>query len=136
MARYKVILAYDGTHFQGFQRQGTNRTVQAELETALRKLGWEGRSILSAGRTDTGVHAGGQVVAFDLDWAHGSEDLANALNNWLADDVAVKAEMVVDAISIRVSMRLNEVIATVFTRPCTATRCASDLHGEYPLAQP
>lgn len=97
MERYKLILAYDGTHYQGFQRQGKTRTVQLELETALRKLGWEGKSILSAGRTDTGVHASGQVVAFDLDWKHGSADLANALNNWLADDLAVKDVVVVDA---------------------------------------
>jgi tRNA pseudouridine38-40 synthase len=96
MERYKLILAYDGTQFQGFQRQGKTRTVQLVLETALRKLGWEGRSILSAGRTDTGVHASGQVVAFDLDWKHTTEDMANALNNWLADDLAVKAVTVVD----------------------------------------
>ncbi len=69
MEHYKLILAYDGTHFQGFQRQGSARTVQLELESALRSLGWEGKSILSSGRTDTGVHASGQVVAFELDWS-------------------------------------------------------------------
>jgi tRNA pseudouridine38-40 synthase len=89
MARYKLILAYDGTHFQGFQRQGKTRTVQLELENALRRLGWEGKSILSAGRTDSGVHAGGQVAAFDFEWSHGLQDLANALNSGLPDDVAV-----------------------------------------------
>ncbi|MGD0708244.1 MAG: tRNA pseudouridine(38-40) synthase TruA, partial [Anaerolineaceae bacterium] len=70
MARYQIILAYDGTDFQGFQRQGSKRTVQRELESSLRQLGWKGRAILSAGRTDAGVHASGQVVAFDLDWDH------------------------------------------------------------------
>ena len=59
MARYKVILVYDGTQFFGFQRQAEElktRTVQAEVEKALRELGWQDRSILAAGRTDTGVH--------------------------------------------------------------------------------
>ena len=71
MARYQIILAYDGTEFLGSQRQAGSRTVQIELEKALRKIGWQGRSILLAGRTDTGTHASGQVAAFDLDWGHG-----------------------------------------------------------------
>jgi len=90
MARYQIILAYDGTDFQGFQRQGSKRTVQLELESSLRRLGWKGRAILSAGRTDAGVHATGQVVAFDLNWDHPPEELQNALNAHLPDDVAVK----------------------------------------------
>jgi tRNA pseudouridine38-40 synthase len=89
MARYKVILAYDGTHFQGFQRQGPTRTVQAEVEKALRGLGWTGRAILSSGRTDSGVHAAGQVAAFDLEWAHSDEELTRAINANLPDDAVV-----------------------------------------------
>lgn len=91
MERYKVILAYDGTHFFGFQRQGQERTVQMEVEAALRQLNWQGRAILSSGRTDTGVHASGQVIAFDLDWPHGMEKLSRALNAKLPEDVAVMA---------------------------------------------
>lgn len=91
MERYKVTLAYDGTLFYGFQRQGQARTVQLELEAALRKLDWQGRAILSSGRTDSGVHAAGQVVAFDLEWSHGPETLGRALNSHLPEDVAVKA---------------------------------------------
>lgn len=90
MARYQLILAYDGTSFQGFQRQGSNRTVQGELEAVLRKIGWQGRVILSAGRTDTGVHASGQVVAFDLNWVHGLPDLQNALNAKLPEDISIR----------------------------------------------
>jgi tRNA pseudouridine38-40 synthase len=89
MARYKVILAYDGTHFLGYQRQGPVRTVQLELETALRGVGWQGSSVLSSGRTDTGVHAAGQVAAFDLDWSHSEEELVRAINANLPADVAV-----------------------------------------------
>ena len=95
--RYKVILAYDGTHFFGFQRQGADRTVQLEVEAALRQLGWQGRAITSSGRTDSGVHATGQVIAFDLDWRHGTESLLRALNAKLPDDVAVQAVEVAPA---------------------------------------
>ena len=89
MERYQVILAYDGTHFLGFQRQGQGRTVQGVVETALRQLGWQERSILAAGRTDTGVHASGQVISFDLEWDHPAEALQRALNALLPPDVSV-----------------------------------------------
>jgi tRNA pseudouridine38-40 synthase len=91
MARYQVILVYDGTDFLGYQRQKIARTVQGEVETALHQLGWQGRTILSAGRTDTGVHAAGQVVAFDLDWPHSNQELGRALNALLPRDVAVSS---------------------------------------------
>ncbi len=91
MARYQIILAYDGTDFQGFQRQGNRRTVQSVLETALKELGWDGKSITAAGRTDAGVHAAGQVVVFDLHWKHNTEDLCGALNARLPQDVSVRS---------------------------------------------
>jgi tRNA pseudouridine38-40 synthase len=90
MARYQIILAYDGTDFLGSQRQASSRTVQSELEKALRKIGWQGKSILLAGRTDTGTHASGQVAAFDLDWGHGLDKLRDALNAHLPGDMAVR----------------------------------------------
>jgi tRNA pseudouridine38-40 synthase len=64
--------------------------VQSELEKALRKLGWSGRSVIIAGRTDTGVHASGQVAAFDLDWGHAESDLLHALNANLPLDMAAR----------------------------------------------
>ncbi len=90
MERYQVKIAYDGTNFQGFQRQGSRRTVQSVIEVALRSLSWQQRAILYAGRTDSGVHAAGQVIAFDLDWAHSPEDLGEALNARLPEDVAAR----------------------------------------------
>ncbi|NPV86838.1 MAG: tRNA pseudouridine(38-40) synthase TruA [Anaerolineae bacterium] len=89
MARYQVIIAYDGTDFCGFQRQGKSRTVQAEFEKALRCIGWQGKTIYAAGRTDAGVHATGQVIAFDLDWQHGVDALGKAINANLPPDAAV-----------------------------------------------
>ncbi len=90
MARYQVILAYDGTGFLGFQRQSEARTVQDEVEKALRQLSWQGDTLLAAGRTDTGVHASGQVVCFDLEWAHQCDELLRALNATLPRDVAAR----------------------------------------------
>ena len=94
MARYQLTLAYDGTDFFGSQRQASKRTVQGELEQALCKLGWTGRSALMSGRTDTGVHATGQVASFDLDWAHSDEELVRALNAELPADIAVHSARV------------------------------------------
>lgn len=87
MARYQLILAYDGTDFAGFQRQRKDRTVQDVLESALKELGWQEESILFAGRTDAGVHATGQVVVFSLDWPHEDQTLLGALNARLPQDV-------------------------------------------------
>ena len=66
--RYRAILAYDGTDYLGFQRQESNTpTVQGKVEEALcRASGGQQVTVIGAGRTDTGVHATGQVIAFDL----------------------------------------------------------------------
>jgi tRNA pseudouridine38-40 synthase len=94
-ARYKLILAYDGTNYAGMQRQRTGNSIQDQVETALKKIGWQGRSISMAGRTDTGVHAEGQVVSFNLEWKHGTDTLLRALNAFLPKDIAGQALSVV-----------------------------------------
>lgn len=91
MARYQVILAYDGAGFTGSQRQANSRTVQGEFEKALRKRGWSDGSVIMAGRTDTGVHASGQVAAFDFEWTHPHGKLLKALNADLPPDLAVRS---------------------------------------------
>lgn len=91
MAHYQVTLSYDGTDFEGYQRQTNRRTVQAVVEDALCRLGWTATSILAAGRTDAGVHASGQVISFTLDWQHTPEELMAALNAYLPADVSVRA---------------------------------------------
>jgi tRNA pseudouridine38-40 synthase len=90
MALYQVTIAYDGTDFFGYQRQKKRRTVQGEVENALRTIGWDGKSIASSGRTDTGTHAVGQVISFELDWNHSADKLKNALNSALPMDIAAK----------------------------------------------
>lgn len=97
MAHYKITIAYDGTSFKGFQRQVNGYTVQAEIERALGALGWQGKSIIAAGRTDTGVHATGQVVTFHLEWKHSMETLQRALNAHLMSEVVVRKVELSDA---------------------------------------
>jgi tRNA pseudouridine38-40 synthase len=88
---YKSIVAYDGTEFEGFQRQKQGiRTVQASLEAALAELGWRESSIRASGRTDRGVHARGQVISYQLQWKHGQHVLTRALNSHLPRDIAVR----------------------------------------------
>jgi tRNA pseudouridine38-40 synthase len=89
---YRVMLAYDGTDFQGWQlqRPGAGRTVQGALEEALGRMARGARvAVSSAGRTDTGVHALGQVAAFDLPRDIPAGELQRALNGLLPADVRV-----------------------------------------------
>ena len=93
MPLYRVTLAYDGTDFAGFQLQKTRgRTVQGALEEALRSLSGGARiAVAAAGRTDAGVHALGQVAAFELQRELEAGALQRALNGLLPDDVRVLA---------------------------------------------
>nr|HID13579.1 tRNA pseudouridine(38-40) synthase TruA [Anaerolineae bacterium] len=88
--RVRAIVAYDGTDYGGFQRQANGPTVQAALEAALAQVTRETITVLAAGRTDAGVHAAGQVIAFDTAWRHGLGDLQRALNAVLPADIAVQ----------------------------------------------
>ncbi|HSM71207.1 MAG TPA: tRNA pseudouridine(38-40) synthase TruA [Anaerolineales bacterium] len=97
MARYKLTLAYDGANFFGSQKQANKRTVQGELESALATLGWTERSVLVSGRTDTGVHATGQVASANLNWQHSDDELLRALNAALPNDLSVQTVQVADA---------------------------------------
>jgi tRNA pseudouridine38-40 synthase len=65
MVRYRAIVAYDGTAYQGWQAQPSGATVQQIIEAALSTVLREPVRIVAAGRTDAGVHARGQVIAFD-----------------------------------------------------------------------
>ena len=87
--RVCAIVAYDGTSYGGFQRQTNAPTVQQALETALAQVTQETIVIQAAGRTDAGVHAAGQVIAFDTAWRHTVGDLQRALNAVLPTEIVL-----------------------------------------------
>jgi len=89
--RLALIIEYDGTEYHGFQYQGDTPTVQEELEKAVHGFTGEDVRVKGAGRTDAGVHAEGQVVAFDTDSGQGSERFEKALNFYLPEDISVRA---------------------------------------------
>ena len=84
MSRFRMTVEYDGTPYVGWQRQENGPSVQGALETAVLSLTGETVSIRGAGRTDSGVHALGQVVHVDLSRAWVPHKLRNALNAHLA----------------------------------------------------
>jgi len=88
--RYRALLAYEGTAYQGFQWQPRAPTVQGEVEGALAEVTQQRVRLLAAGRTDAGVHATGQVIAFDVVWQHEVLDLHRALNALLPADIVVR----------------------------------------------
>ena len=88
MTRYKAIISYDGHDFAGFQRQPHARSVQEEIEKTLTRIN-KGQPVVihGAGRTDSGVHALGQVLHFDLPEERDEEKLRFALDTQTPEDI-------------------------------------------------
>lgn len=95
MKNIKLTLSYDGTNYHGFQIQQNAVTIQAKLESALQTIFGEPIRITAAGRTDTGVHALGQVVNFQVDTRIPLERLPHAINANLPADIVVTAAEIV-----------------------------------------
>jgi tRNA pseudouridine38-40 synthase len=87
--RLKLTLEYDGNGFRGWAAQPRLRTVEGEFQAALEQVYPEWDRLAAAGRTDTGVHATGQVASVDVEGGPPAERAAEALNAVLPDDVAV-----------------------------------------------
>ncbi len=89
--RYRATLAYNGAAYLGYQRQKAGLpTVQGVVEAAVSAVLGVETTVLAAGRTDTGVHATGQVIAFDATWKHGETALFRAIESHLPPDVALQ----------------------------------------------
>jgi len=89
MPRYRLILEYDGGPYNGFQAQADQPTVQGSLERAVKAFCGQTLRVAAAGRTDTGVHATGQVAHIDLDKDWPAETVRNALNAHLRGEPIV-----------------------------------------------
>ncbi len=109
MHRYKLIIAYDGTAYFGWQVQPATRTVQGELESAFFTFTGKRVKIHGSGRTDHGVHAARQVAHVDLSAEWTSHDVCRALNALLSPDVRVlKVTMVPCCFHARRSAKSKE----------------------------
>ncbi len=91
-----LTVEYDGTHYYGFQLQASLPTIQGEMEKALQNLTGEQSRVMTASRTDTGVHAKGQTISFRTNSSLPSQTFIDGLNYYLPRDIAVKAAYRVD----------------------------------------
>ncbi len=133
--RYRATVEYDGTDFAGFQLQPNARTVQGELESAQARLSHgERRRVDGAGRTDAGVHATGQVIAFTYDGRLSAAELESALNALLPRDVAVRdIRRVTAAFHPRYAARYREYRYTIWNGPRSPLRERTALGVRVPL---
>ena len=90
MRNFKIVLQYDGTRYQGWQRQvSTDNTIQGKLEALLSKMCGTSVEIQGAGRTDAGVHAYGQVANFHIDTDKTAAEVMEYMNMYLPEDISV-----------------------------------------------
>lgn len=119
MPRYRLAIEYDGGPFHGFQSQTTGPTVQDAIEAAVKAFCGEEARIAAAGRTDTGVHASGQVIHVDLirDWE--ARVVRDALNAHLvpAPISVLSAEKAADDFHARFSAQGRRYLYRILNRP-------------------
>lgn len=89
--RYKLVIAYDGTHFSGWQEQANKRTIAQELKDSFLELFGSPIGILGSSRTDAGVHALGQVALIRTKIAMNQEQMRQAWNNSLKQDIYIRS---------------------------------------------
>ena len=123
----KLVLQYDGSAFRGWQMQREERTVQGELEAALKQLTNARRPVVGSGRTDRGVHATGQVAAVSVPESWQPDKLKKALSALLPNDIWIESVQPVsssfhprfDAIARTYiyNLGLSEAAGSPFERP-------------------
>ncbi len=107
MKNYRIAVQYDGTKYNGWQRQGnTADTIQAKIENILEKMTGHSVEIHGSGRTDKGVHAKGQVASFKINTEKSELEISEYINTYLPEDIAVTEVKTVDE---RFHARLNAV---------------------------
>lgn len=130
---YKMILQYDGTRYNGWQRQkATDNTIQGKLEAILTKMSGQPVEIHGAGRTDAGVHARGQVAHFSLDTDFSPDQIKDYINEYLPDDIGV---LRLTEASPRFHSRLN-AIGKVYQYRIGKSRAANVFERKYVSVHP
>lgn len=127
MRNVKVVVEYDGTDYFGFQYQPSVPTIQNELEKALSKIVKERTTIYGAGRTDTGVHAAGQVINFHTNGSIPIDRICIAMNSLLPPSIsAVEAAEVGERFHSRYS-----AISRLYRYDILNRECRSALEGRF-----
>lgn len=105
MRNIRLLIQYEGTRYQGWQKQSsTDNTIQGKLETLLTRMCGEAIELQGSGRTDAGVHALGQVANFHTDCRLSTDEMRSYINRYLPEDIAVTA---VEEAAPRFHSRLN-----------------------------
>lgn len=118
MPTVKLIVEYDGSRYAGWQRQPDQPTVQEALETAIHQLTQCTVSVIGAGRTDSGVHALGQVASFRIDREWTPSQWVRGFNARLPEDIAVRSAAIVpDEFHARYSATGKLYEYRIFNRP-------------------
>ena len=112
----KLLIAYDGTEFSGWQRQKQDRTIQGDLEACLNRITRENISLHGAGRTDAGVHAEGMVAHFQTTRTISTGDFSRGLNSMLPGSIRILAAVeAADNFHARFSAKGKQYRYTIFT---------------------
>ncbi|MFA6456581.1 MAG: tRNA pseudouridine(38-40) synthase TruA [Bacteroidota bacterium] len=120
---FKITIEYDGTDFAGWQRQPNGRTVQEEIEKTLASITQESSPVVGAGRTDSGVHARGQVANFYSNSVFSINDFHRALNGMLPEDIVIHSvEEVNEDFSARYSAKERAYRYYISQRPAAIDR--------------
>lgn len=119
MPRYRATVEYDGSAYNGFQAQADQPTVQGAIEAAITAFCGETVRLAAAGRTDTGVHATGQVISFDLEKDWPARTVMNALNAHMVEEATAILDCAVvdDDWHARFSARGRRYLYCILNRP-------------------
>ena len=118
MQRWKLIIEYKGCQFNGWQSQKDLTGIQDSIQSAIYKFSGESTKIYGAGRTDSGVHALGQVAHFDIERETNQNEIREALNSYLKPDLIsiIKVEMVDNNFHARFSAKLRHYEYKIINR--------------------
>lgn len=120
LKNYRMILEYDGSRYDGWQKQGnTNQTIQEKIESVLERMAGVPLEVHGSGRTDAGVHALAQVANFHADVDLSEREIKDYLNQYLPEDISVKS---VERMNDRFHSRLNAQEKTYLYRIETAEK--------------
>lgn len=128
LTRFRLKIHYDGADFHGWQVQPGVSTVQGEIEAVLERISGSHRRVLGSGRTDTGVHAMGQVAVVDLPRSWSPRKLRGALNGLLPSGIWIEA---VDTVAPDFHPRYDALARTYVYRLGTSPLAASPLHRRW-----